>query len=101
MPIHRASTCLMASFCPIRRTLASQFAIAARQYAETAASLATLGESGIEYTRLCDQTLEAQARSEAALKAFTEHVASHQCGEVTQNGKEHLCAQGKHGRLPF
>jgi hypothetical protein len=76
--------------------LASRFAIAARQYADTAAGLATLGASGIDYTRLRDQTIEGQAQAEAAFKAFTEHVESHQCGDATQNGHEHQCEQEQH-----
>jgi hypothetical protein len=72
--------------------LAAELAIAARQYAETAAGLATLGISGTDYTLLRDQTIEAQKRSEAAFKAFTEHVVSHQCGEVTQNAQARAAA---------
>jgi hypothetical protein len=83
----------MTSSCPIRRVYASEFAIAARQFAEAAVVLATLGTSGIDYTRLRDRTIEAQARSESALKAFIEQVVSHQCGEATLNGHEHPCAQ--------
>jgi hypothetical protein len=79
--------------CPVRRKLASQFAIAARKYAENAAGLATLGTSDFDYIRLRDETTAAQAHSEAAFKAFTEHVDSHQCGEVTLNGREYLSGQ--------
>jgi hypothetical protein len=75
--------------------LASQFAIAARQYAESAAVLATLERSGIDFTRLRDQTIEAQAHSEAAFKAFAEHVASHECDNATQNAQEYPCEQEK------
>jgi hypothetical protein len=70
----------------VRRTLASRFAIAARQYADTAAVLATLGTSGTDYARLRDQTIKGQAQSEVAFKEFTEHVDSHQCDGATQNG---------------
>ena len=60
--------------------LASQFAIAARQYADTASELATLGKSGPDYTRLRELTIQAQTQTEAAFRAFTGHVTSHQCG---------------------
>ena len=81
----------MTSSCAIRRRLAAEFASAARLYAESAVRLATSEEPGIDYTSL--QTLEAQGRAEFAFKAFTEHVASHQCGEDTQNGQGNLNAQ--------
>jgi hypothetical protein len=84
----------MTSSCSVRRALASRFAIAARQYADTAAFLATLGTSGSEYTRLRDQTIKVQVQSEVAFKEFTDHVESHQCDEATQNGQAHLSAQG-------
>jgi hypothetical protein len=48
---------------------------------------------GIDFTRLRDQTIETQCRSEVAFRTFTEHVASHQCGEATQNGQGHLHPQ--------
>jgi hypothetical protein len=73
--------------------LASRFAIAARQYAEAAAALATSGTSGIDYIRLRHETTEAQARSEAAFQIFTEHVAMHDCDENMLDGQEQLCAQ--------
>jgi hypothetical protein len=73
--------------------LASQFAIAARQFAETATDLATLGKSGADYTRLREAAIEAQARSDAAFTLFTEHVASHHCGEDAQDGQENLRAE--------
>ena len=81
----------MTSSCAIRRRLAAEFASAARLYAESAVRLATSEEPGIDYTSL--QTLEAQGRAEFAFKAFTEHVASHQCEEDTQNGQGNLNAQ--------
>jgi hypothetical protein len=59
--------------------LGAQFATAARLYAEAATTLA-LEHSEIEYALLLDQTVQAQGRSEAAFKAFKEHVASHECG---------------------
>jgi hypothetical protein len=70
--------------------LAEKFALATRQYAESAVRLAISGKSGIDFTGLRDQTIKAQGRSEVAFRAFTEHVASHQCGEATQNGQGHL-----------
>src|SRR5215472_7606856 len=77
----------MTSSCALTRRLAAEFACTARLYAESGVRLATSGKSGIDYTRECAQTLEAHGRSEIAFRAFTEHVASHQCGEVTQNGQ--------------
>ena len=62
---------------------------AARLFAESAVLLATSGKSGIDYTSLCDQTIEAQGSAEVAFRAFKEHVVSHQCGEATQNGLKH------------
>ena len=81
--------------CTIGRKLAEEFALAARLYAESAVRLAFVGKSGIEYSSLRDQTIEAQGRSEAAFRAFNEHVSSHQyqCGEITRNGHGHLDAQ--------
>ena len=70
----------MNSPCMIRRSLAAEFAIAARLYAETAVRLATIGTSDTDYTRLSDDTIEAQRRSDAAFRNFIHHVASHQCG---------------------
>src|SRR5215472_12655621 len=83
----------MTSSCAIRRRLAAEFSCAARLYAESAVHLATSGKSGIDYTRECARTLEAHGRSEVAFRAFAEHVTSHHCGEVTQNGQGHLYAQ--------
>ena len=83
----------MTSSCAVRRGLAAEFACAARLFAESAVLLATSGKSGTDYTSLCDQTSEAQGSAEAAFRALTEHVASHQCGEATQNGQVHLYAQ--------
>jgi hypothetical protein len=83
----------MTSSCAVRRGLAAEFAFAARLFAESAVLLATSGKSGIEYTSLCDQISEAQASAEAAFRTFTEHVASHHCGEATQDGQVHLYAQ--------
>ena len=80
---------LMTSSCAVRRGLAADFASAARLFAESAVLLATSGKSGIDYTSLCDQTIEAQGSAEVAFRAFKEHVASHQCGEATQNGLKH------------
>jgi hypothetical protein len=73
--------------------LAEKFALATRQYAESAVRLAISGKSGIDFTGLRDQTIKAQGRSEVAFRALSEHVASHQCGEATQNGQGHLHPQ--------
>ncbi|HKE21851.1 MAG TPA: hypothetical protein VKB88_05630 [Bryobacteraceae bacterium] len=78
--------------CPIRQTLAEQFATAARLYAETAVSLATMGKSGADYILLRDKTIEAQEHSTAAFRAFTEHVASHHCSGAVTSGEEHMTA---------
>ena len=80
----------MTSSCTVRRSLAEKFALATRQYAESAVGLAI---SGIDFARLRDQTIKAQGRAEVAFRALTEHVASHQCGEATQNGQGHLHPQ--------
>ena len=77
----------MTSSCAVRRRLAEEFAFATRLYAESAVRLATSGKSGIDFTRVRDQTIKPQDRSEVAFRAFTEHVASHRCGEATQNGQ--------------
>jgi hypothetical protein len=60
--------------------LGAEFATAARLYAEAATSLARFDHSESEYVLLLDQTVQAQDRSEAAFRAFKEHVASHECG---------------------
>ena len=73
----------MTSSCAVRRSLAEKFALATRQYAESAVGLAISGKSGIDFARLRDQTIKAQGRSEVAFRALSEHVASHQCGEAT------------------
>ena len=86
----------MTSGCPTRRTLAQQFAISARLYSESAVALATLGKSGVDYNRLRTETIRVQERSETALRAFTEHVDLHHCGEAMQNGQEHLSQRVKH-----
>ena len=83
----------MTSSCAVRRRLAEKFALATRQYAESAVGLAISGKSGIDFARLRDQTINAQGRAEVAFRALTEHVASHQCGEATQNGQGHLHPQ--------
>ena len=83
----------MTSSCAVRRRLAEKFALATRQYAESAVRLAISGKFGIDFTRLRDQTIKAQGRSEVAFRALSEHVASHQCGEATQNGQGHLHPQ--------
>lgn len=88
-------TSLMTSCCPTRRTLAEQFASAARLYAESAVKLAILGKSGIDYIRLRDDTIDAQGRSEVAFRDFIQHVDSHQCGEGALNGRGHVYAQEK------
>ena len=85
----------MRSNCATRRKLAEQFAHAARVYAETAVRLATLGTSGTDYIGLRGDTEEAHRRSETAFTAFSEHVASHECGEAALNGHGHLNAQEK------
>jgi len=72
--------------------LAEQFAVAARLYAESAVRLATSGESGIDFNRLSDQTIEAQDRSEAAFRAFKGHVAWHECGETLEGAQEQRVA---------
>ena len=56
----------MTSSCAVRRELAAKFACAARLFAESAVLLATSGKSGIDYTSLCDQTIEAQGSGEVA-----------------------------------
>jgi hypothetical protein len=63
--------------------LAELFVLPARLYSETAVRLATLGESGVEYNRLLDETIKAHL--EKAFKAFTAHITSHHCGEAEQN----------------
>ena len=83
----------MTSSCAVRRRLAEKFALATRQYAESAVCLAISGKFGIDFARLRDQTINAQGRAEVAFRALTEHVASHQCGEATQNGQGHLHPQ--------
>jgi hypothetical protein len=70
--------------------LAEKFALATRQYAESAVCLAISGKFGIDFTRLREQTIKAQGRSEVAFRALSEHVASH---EATQNGQGHLHPQ--------
>ena len=69
--------------------LAEQFAIAARLYVERAVKLAASGGVGINYTRLRDETIQAQERSEIAFRALTEHVASHQCGKALKPSVDH------------
>jgi len=86
----------MRSSCAIRRKLAEEFAIAARLYAESAIRLASSGAYAIDYACLRDQTIEAQGRPETAFRGFNEHVASHQCGEATQNVNGHLNEQERH-----
>ena len=83
----------MTSSCAVRRRLAEKFALATRQYAESAVRLAISGKFGIDFTHLRDQTIKAQGRAEVAFRALTEHVASHQCGEATKNGQGHLHPQ--------
>jgi hypothetical protein len=58
----------MTSSCPVRRRLLEAFALATRVYAESAVCLATSVESGIDHTALCDQTIEAQGRTEVAFR---------------------------------
>jgi hypothetical protein len=70
--------------------LAEKLAVTTRLYAECAVCLATSGKSGADFIRLSKQTIEAQRLSEAACRAFMDHVASDQCGEVMQNGNGHL-----------
>jgi hypothetical protein len=41
--------------------LAEKFAVAARLYAESAVRLATSGKSDIDFTRLRDETIDAQS----------------------------------------
>ena len=67
--------------------LAEKFAVTARLYAESAVCLATSGKSGTDFIRLSQQTIEAQNLSEAACRAFMDHVGSHDCDDVAQNGK--------------
>jgi hypothetical protein len=83
----------MTSSCTTRRVLAEELALTARLYAEAAGRLASSGKSGIAYARLREHTSKALRCSEAAFRAFTDHVVSHQCGEITQNGNRHLDAQ--------
>jgi hypothetical protein len=77
---------LMTSPCSVKRTLAEKFAVAVRLYAESAVCLATSEKSDIDFIHLSHQTIEAQSLSEAAFRAFMEHVASHQCAATTRNG---------------
>lgn len=88
----------MSSPCAIRRTLAEQFALAARRYAETAVSLAVMETSGPDYVRLRDSTVEAQRRAESAFTLFIQHIASHECGEAALNGHTRLDAEEKNLR---
>jgi hypothetical protein len=83
----------MTSPCNVRRALAEKFAVAVRMYAESAVSLATSGESGSDFTRLLNQTIEAERLSELTFTAFREHVASHQCAEAARYGSPHLNAK--------
>jgi hypothetical protein len=76
--------------------LAEKFAVAARLYAESVVCLATSGKSGIDFIRLSKQTIEAQSLSEAACRAFMDHVGSHQCGEAMTNGNGHLHVEQQH-----
>jgi hypothetical protein len=71
--IRRATICLMTSSCAVRRRLTEKFALATRQYAESAVGLAISGKSGMDFARLRDQTIK-RGRSEVAFRAFTEHV---------------------------
>jgi len=80
----------MTPCCLTRQTLAEQFALAARLYAESAVKLTSLGKSEVDYIRLRDDTIEAQRHSEAAFRAFIQHVASHRCS-VAAPGTMH-CA---------
>jgi hypothetical protein len=98
--IYRAYKRIHMTSCVTRKSLAARFATAARLYAETATNLAILGKFGIEYTHLVNQTIEAQVRSDAAFRAFTEHVASHNCGDVPQNGQGHLYARRENAPQP-
>src|SRR5215469_12208940 len=77
----------MTSSYAIRRKLAEKLAVTTRLYAECAVRLATSKESGIDFVRLSKQTIEAQSLSEAACRAFMDHVGSHDCDDVAQNGK--------------
>ena len=91
---------IMTSSCAVRRKLAEKFAFATRHNAQSAIRLANSGKFGIDFTRLRDQTIKAQGRAEVAFRAFTEHVASHQCGEVTQNQRHlHLVAMTRTNRV--
>jgi hypothetical protein len=89
----------MTPSCPTRRVLAERFATAARLYAESAVKLVSFEESRINYARLRNYAIRAQERSEAAFRAFTEHVASHQCGQVrpseTVNRRRRGAASGR------
>ena len=70
----------MKTSCAIRRKLAEKFAVTTRLYAECAVCLATSEKSRVDFIRLCKQTIEAQSLSEAACRAFMDHVILHQCG---------------------
>ena len=87
----------MTSACNVKRTLAEKFAVAVRLYAESAVCLAISGKSGMDFIRLSKQTIEAQSLSEAAFRAFMEHVASHQCAGTTQDGAGSLNAKEQEG----
>jgi hypothetical protein len=76
--------------------LAEIFAVATRLYSESAVCLATSGKSGSDFTRLSrpdDRDADPRGNS---IKTLREHVASHQCGEGSLNGKGHLNAEEQH-----
>jgi hypothetical protein len=75
---HDRITVMKKRYCEIRRKLAEEFATAARLYGERVVSLAS-NISKRDYVRLCKMAHEAQDRSEAAFRAFEEHLKLHRC----------------------
>jgi hypothetical protein len=54
------------------------------------------GNRGIDFIRLSKQTIEAPSLSEAACRAFIDHVGSHQCKEIMLNSNGHPHVQEQH-----
>jgi hypothetical protein len=73
--------------CEIKRQLAEQFAIAARQYAEAVVALTVhIALSHAEYSRLRDAAHTARHQVHSIGVKYEEHVESHRCGEAAQPG---------------
>jgi len=66
-------------FCPTRRELAGQFAIAARLYAETVVMLTSGGATAEDFDCLSKSEDEAFARMTDARTAFRSHIGAHGC----------------------